>query len=81
VARDEQRHQLVAQLVVAHRRPVLVGRQQQHREDVVALGQVGHRAAAGDLIRDHRVELAHHRPVLRQAADALRAGSHEQQEP
>ena len=40
VAGDEQRHQLVAQLVVAQRRAVRVAGGQQQREDVVALGAV-----------------------------------------
>ena len=35
---DEQGHQLVADLLLAHRRAVLVARLEQHREDVVALG-------------------------------------------
>ena len=35
--RDEQRHQLVAQLLVGHRRAVLVARLEQHRQHVVAL--------------------------------------------
>ena len=48
VAGDEQRHELVAQLDVGHRLAVLVAGEQQHREDVVALGQVGRRAALGD---------------------------------
>ena len=37
MAGDEQRHELVAQLAVGHRLPVLVARREQHREHVVAL--------------------------------------------
>ena len=54
MAGRQQRHELVAQLGVGHRLAVLVAREQQHREDVVALGEVGRRAALGD----QRVELA-----------------------
>ena len=46
VAGDQQRHQLVAQLLVAHRAAVLVGGLQQQRHDVVALGQVAGTAGA-----------------------------------
>jgi hypothetical protein len=54
VAGRQQGHELVAQLGVGHRLALLVAGEQQHREHVVALGQVGRRAA----LRDQRVELA-----------------------
>jgi hypothetical protein len=41
VARHQQGQQLIVDLFVAHRRAVLVGRFQQHREDVVAIGSRG----------------------------------------
>ena len=47
MAGDEQRHQLVAQLLVGQRRAVLVARLQQDREHVVALGDVAGLRAGG----------------------------------
>ena len=41
VAGQKQGHELVAQLVVLHLRAILEGGAKQHREDVVALGEVG----------------------------------------
>ena len=49
---DEQRHQLVAQLLVGHRGAVLVARLQQQREHVVALGRRRGAALADLLVED-----------------------------
>ena len=49
VAGKQQRHQLVAQLAVAHLRAVLEPRRQEQREDVVALGEVWAAPMLGDL--------------------------------
>ena len=49
---DEQRHQLVAQLLVGHRRAVLVARLQEQREHVVALGRRRGAALADLLVED-----------------------------
>ena len=75
VAGDQQRHELVAQLGVGHRRAVvLVAGAEQHREHVVALGDVGRRAAARDLLarspRRARAITARYSGMSR---DALRA--------
>ena len=52
VAGDEQRHQLVAQLLVGERAALLVASLEQDRQHVVALLDVGGTAAAGDLVVD-----------------------------
>ena len=57
MAGDEQRHELVAQLLVGHRRAVLVARDEQHREHVVALARLG---AA---LVDQREQLARRPPA------------------
>ena len=56
VAGQQQRHELVAQLAVGHRLPVLVARLQQQREDVRALAPGRLLAPARDLLVDQRVE-------------------------
>ena len=56
VARGEQRHQLVAQLHVGHRRAVLVSRREQQRENVVALLAVVRGTPVGDLRVDQLVD-------------------------
>ena len=57
VPREQERHQLVADLRVVHRAAVLEARGHQHREDVLA--RVG--AALGDLLGEQRVDLARER--------------------
>ena len=52
---DEQRHQLVAQLLVGHLAAVLVAGLEQQREDVVAFLEVGRAAALADLGVDQLV--------------------------
>ncbi len=52
----EQSHQLVAQLHVGHRRPVLVLRREQKRENVVALLTVVRGTPVGDLRVDQLVD-------------------------
>ena len=52
VTGEQQGDELVAQLVVGHRLAVLVARADQHREDVVALGDV----RVGAALADQRVE-------------------------
>jgi hypothetical protein len=54
---DEQRHELVAQLLVGHRTAVLVAREKKHREHVLALVEVGSRAAKSDFLVDELVEV------------------------
>jgi hypothetical protein len=59
VAGEEERHHLVAELGVAHRRAVglvRVGREEEHRQQVAAGGGVGGAAALGDHAVDDRVE-------------------------
>ena len=53
---QQQRHQLVAQLPVGHRLPVLVARPHEQRQDVVALGQVRLAPAPLELVIDDRVQ-------------------------
>ena len=60
VAGHEQRHQLVAQFALRHRRSVLVTGSEQHREDVVAPLEVGCRAAPRDLLVECLVHPADH---------------------
>src|SRR3954468_11377833 len=50
VTRDQEGHQLVAQLGVAHRAAVLVAPLEQQAEDVVALLEVGRPPPGGDLV-------------------------------
>ena len=49
VSGEQQGHQLVAQLAILHRRAILEPGREQHREDVVALGEIGAAAVLGDL--------------------------------
>ena len=69
VARDDQRHELVAQLRVRHRLALLVRRHQQHREHVRALGEILGVAPARDLGVDH---LVHRLPLTLEALDPAR---------
>ena len=68
MARDEQRHELVAQLLRRHRRAVLVAGREQQRQDVVAL-----RAVAAALL-DEREELGVGLRAGAQEAPPRRAG-------
>jgi hypothetical protein len=68
---DEQGEQLVAQLVVAQPVAVLVARQQEHREDVLALGEVRGPAPAADLGKQRLVDRAHHAPERPERPDPV----------
>ena len=70
MAGDEQRHELVAQRGVAHRRAVLVARLEQPGQDVVALGEVVGVAMRVDLLLDERVDGREH-PLRRPDADRV----------
>ena len=70
VARDEKRHQLVAELLVAHRRPVLVAGVEEHREDVVAA-----LASRGDAPRSARRAGDRPRCACRRSRQRARRGS------
>ena len=69
VTGDQQRHQLVAQLLGRHRRAVLVARRQQHRQHVVAVLAVAG-AALVDQLEDELVGPLAERQELRPAAVA-----------
>ncbi len=58
MAGEQERDQLVAQLVVAHRLPVLEPRRDEHREDVVTLAEVRVGAPLGDLRTQQLVDRA-----------------------
>ena len=55
MAGDEQGHQLVADLLLGHRRAVLVAGVEQHGQDVVAVRALG--AALGDQLEHQLVDL------------------------
>ncbi len=67
VAGDEEGEQLVADLLLAHRRAVLVAGRQQHREHVVAVLAV--RAPLGDQCEDDLVDAFLEAHELRERAD------------
>ena len=73
VSGHQQRHQLVAQLLVGHRAAVLVAGLQQQREHVVALLEVGCAAALTDLLVDQRVGRRSHRREQVGARESPRA--------
>jgi hypothetical protein len=55
VPRHEQRHQLVAELLVGHRAAVVVARLEEQRQHVIALLEVRCAAAGADLLEDQVV--------------------------
>ena len=59
VAGEQERDELVAQLVLVQRRAVLVARLDEHREDVVALVEVRRGLALADLLVEHGVHPPH----------------------
>ena len=81
VAGDEQRDELVAQLPIAHRRAVLVAGLHEHREDVVALGQVVALATSGDLGEQQLVDGVDGAPEAPVALNAVGAADRHHREP
>ena len=79
MAGDQQRHQLVAQLLLGHRRAVLVARREQHRQHVVALLGVGLGAALVDQLEEQRVGLVAQRARSAPTGRACRAALEERQ--
>ena len=80
VAGDQQGQQLVADLGVAHRAAVLVAGGDQHREDVVALGEVLGQAALGDLGVDQLVDPLDAAAEGGDVADPLRSDQEDRSE-
>ena len=77
----EQRHQLVAQLLVGHRAAVVVARLEEEREHVVALLEVGCVAARADLLEDQVVGRLERPPQCAPLRDAARAEQRELRHP
>ena len=71
VAGQEQRDELVAQLLVAHRAAVLEARARQQRQDVLALGEGRVDAPLRDLGEQHVVDLASQLAQLRERIETL----------
>ena len=76
MAGHQQGHQLVAQLLLRHRRAVLVARGEQHRQHVVALLGVGLGAALVDQLEQQGVDVVAALQELLEAAAALEEREH-----
>jgi hypothetical protein len=81
VAGDQQRHELVAQFLVAHRPAILVAGLEEQREDVLALVQSGVVPAFRDLLIYESVDRATRSLEEREPFDASRAEDRKDQEP